>query len=186
MIRDRDTAFARLREHIKNEKTIVHCLASEAVMRAFAKHLDKDPDRWGLAGLLHDIDMEVTGGDLHNHSLKAAGLLEGLGLDEEMLDAIRMHNEGATGEARSTLFQHAMAAGETITGLIYATSLVYPDKKIASIKYKSVRKRMKEKSFAASVNRDIIMECEEIGISLDEFIQISVDAMREVADEIGL
>ncbi len=86
----------------------------------------------------------------------------------------------------TTLFQHALAAGETITGLIYATALVYPDKKIASIKYKSVSKRMKQKAFAASVNRDIIMECEEIGIPLDEFIQISVDAMREVADEIGL
>ena len=182
----RNLALARLREHIKNEKTIVHCLASEAVMRALAKRLDEDSDRWGLTGLLHDIDMEVTGGDLHTHSLEAAGLLEGLSLDEEMLDAIRMHNEDATGEARSTLFQHALAAGETITGLIYATSLVYPDKKIASIKYKSVRKRMKEKAFAASVNRDIILECEEIGIPLDEFIQISVDAMREVSDEIGL
>ena len=72
-------------------------------MRALAKRLGEDPDRWGLTGLLHDIDMEVTGGDLHTHSLKAAGLLEGLGLDEEMLDAIRMHNEGATGEARAIL-----------------------------------------------------------------------------------
>jgi threonine dehydrogenase-like Zn-dependent dehydrogenase len=86
----------------------------------------------------------------------------------------------------SVVFQHALSAGETITGLIYATALVYPDKKIASIKYKSVRKRMKEKAFAASVNRDIILECEEIGIPLDEFIQLSVDAMREVAEEIGL
>ena len=182
----RDLALARLREHIKNEKTIVHCLASEAVMRALAGRLGEDPDRWGLAGLLHDIDMEVTGGDLKRHSLEAETLLEGLGLDEEMQDAIRMHNEGATGMDRSTRFQHALAAGETITGLIYATALVYPDKKIASVKYKSVRKRMKEKAFAASVNRDIIMECEEIGIPLDEFIQLSVDAMRGIADEIGL
>ena len=140
----------------------------------------------GPSGLLHDLDMEVTGGDLHVHALKAAELLEGLDLDLEMLDAIRMHNEGATGEERTTLFQHALAAGETITGLIYATALVYPDKKIASIKYKSVRKRMKEKAFAASVNRDIILECESFGIPLDEFIQLSVDAMREVANEIGL
>ena len=130
--------------------------------------------------------MEVTGGDLKVHALKAAELLDGLGLDREMLEAIRMHNEGASGEARSTLFQHALAAGETITGLIYATALVYPDQKIASVKYKSVNKRMKEKAFAASVNRDIIMECEKTGIPLDEFIQISVDAMREIAGEIGL
>ena len=97
-----------------------------------------------------------------------------------------MHNEMATGKARETEFQHALAAGETITGLIYATALVYPDKKIESVKYKSVRKRMKEKAFAANINRDHILECEKIGIPLDEFIQISVDAMRSVSDEIGL
>ena len=186
MTSNREKAIDRLHEYIKNEKTVIHSLSSEAVLRALATRLDEDVDRWGLTGLLHDIDMEVTGGDPKVHALKAAELLEGLGLDEEMLTAIRMHNEGATGEPRTTRFQHALAAGETITGLIYATALVYPDKKIASVKYKSVRKRMKEKAFAASVNRDIIMECEETGIPLDEFIQIAVDAMREISEEIGL
>lgn len=182
----REKALARLQEHVKNEKTVVHCLASEAVMRALALRLGEDVDRWGLTGLLHDVDVEVTNADPKVHALKAAELLGDFGLDEEMIDAIRMHNDEATGLARSTRFQHALAAGETITGLIYATSLVYPDKKIASIKYKSVRKRMKEKAFAASVNRDHILECEEIGIPLDEFIQLSVDAMRSISDEIGL
>lgn len=186
MALNRNLALERLHEHIKNEKTIVHCLSSEAVLRALAVRLEQDEERWGLTGLLHDIDMEVTGGDPKLHALKAAELVEGLGLDDEMLEAIRLHNEEATGEARSTCFQHALAAGETITGLIYATTLVYPDKKIASVKYKSIRKRMKEKAFAASVNRDIILECEEAGIPLDEFIQLSVDAMREIADDIGL
>lgn len=175
-----------LRSHVKNEKTVAHCLASEAVLRALALRLGEDAQRWGLAGLLHDIDMELTKGDLRTHALKAGELLEGFELDEEMLEAIRLHNEDASGEKRSSTFQHALAAGETITGLIYATALVYPDKKIASVKYKSVRKRMKEKAFAASVNREIILECEHIGLPLDEFIQLSVDAMREVADEIGL
>jgi putative nucleotidyltransferase with HDIG domain len=182
----REEALARLQEHVSNEKTIIHCLASEAVMRALALRLGEDEDRWGLTGLLHDIDMEVTNADPKVHALKAAELLEDFGLDEEMIDAIRMHNDEATGLARATRFQHALAAGETITGLIYATALVYPDKKIASIKYKSVRKRMKEKAFAAGVNRDHILECEEIGIPLDEFIQISVDAMREISESIGL
>lgn len=182
----RDRALARLQEHVKNEKTIVHCLASEAVMRALAVRLGEDEDRWGLTGLLHDIDVEVTNADPRVHALKAEELLEDLGFDEEMFDAIRMHNDEATGLARSTTFQHALAAGETITGLIYATALVYPDRKIASVKYKSVRKRMKEKAFAASVKRDHILECEKIGIPLDEFIQLSVDAMREVSDSIGL
>ncbi len=186
MTEDRDLAVITLRKHISNEKTIVHCLASEAVMRAMAGRLEEDPDRWGLTGLLHDIDVEVTNADPKVHALKAEELLSEFNLDEDMIDAIRMHNDEATGISRSTKFQHALAAGETITGLIYATALVYPDKKIASVKYKSVRKRMKEKAFAASVNRDHILECEKIGIPLDEFIRISVDAMREISDEIGL
>jgi putative nucleotidyltransferase with HDIG domain len=182
----REKAIARLHEHVENQKTIVHCLASEAVMRALARRLGEDEDRWGLTGLLHDIDVEVTNADPKVHALKAEELLEDFRFDKEMLDAIRMHNDHATGIPRSTLFQHALAAGETITGLIYATALVYPDKKIQSVKYKSVRKRMKEKAFAASVNRDHIMECEKIGIPMDEFIQIAVDAMCTVSDEIGL
>jgi predicted hydrolase (HD superfamily) len=132
------------------------------------------------------VDVELSNADPKVHALKAAELLGDFGFDSEMLDAIRMHNDEATGMARSTRFQHALAAGETITGLIYATTLVYPDKKIESVKYKSVRKRMKEKAFAASVNRDHILECEKIGIPLDEFIQISVDAMRGISDYIGL
>ncbi len=182
----REEALARLREHVSHEKTIVHCLASEAVMRALARRLGEDEDRWGLTGLLHDIDVEVTNADPKVHALKAEELLAGFGLDAEMIDAIRMHNDEATGLSRSTTFQHALAAGETITGLIYATTLVYPDKKIASVKYKSVRKRMKEKAFAASVKRDHILECEKIGIPLDEFIQLSVDAMKDISEDIGL
>lgn len=183
---NREKALARLHEYVKNEKTIVHCLASEAVMRSLAGRLGEDEDRWGLTGLLHDIDVEVTNADPGVHALKAEELLADFGLDEEMTDAIRMHNDEATGMPRSTRFQHALAAGETITGLIYATALVYPDKKIASVKYKSVRKRMKEKAFAASVKREHILECEKIGIPLDEFIQLSVDAMRGISGEIGL
>jgi putative nucleotidyltransferase with HDIG domain len=182
----RDQALQRLQEHVKNEKTIIHCLASEAVMRALAGRLGEDQDRWGITGLLHDIDVEVTHADPRVHALKAEELLEDFGLDSEMIDAIRMHNDEATGIPRSTTFQHALAAGETITGLIYATTLVYPEKKIANIKYKSVSKRMKEKAFAASVNRDHIMECEKIGIPLDEFVRLSVDAMREISGSIGL
>lgn len=97
-----------------------------------------------------------------------------------------MHNEKATGLERSTEFQHALAAGETITGLIVATTLVYPDKKLQSVKPKSVRKRMKAKAFAASVKRENIMECEKIGIPIDEFIIICVDAMKSISDKIGL
>jgi putative nucleotidyltransferase with HDIG domain len=165
---------------------IIHSLESEAVMRALARRLGRDEEKWGITGLVHDIDVEVTHADPKVHALKAEELLDEFNLDEDMIDAIRMHNEDATGMERSTEFQHALAAGETITGLIHACTLVYPDKKIASVKYKSIKKRMKEKAFAASVKRENIMECEKIGLTLDEFIQISVDAMKEIGDEIGL
>jgi predicted hydrolase (HD superfamily) len=97
-----------------------------------------------------------------------------------------MHNEMATGLDRTTEFQHALAAGETITGLITATAMVYPDKKVSSVKPKSVTKRMKEKAFAASVKRESIMECEQIGIPLDQFAAISLEAMTGIADDLGL
>jgi predicted hydrolase (HD superfamily) len=97
-----------------------------------------------------------------------------------------MHNEVSAGKERSTKFQHALAAGETITGLIFATTYVYPDRKLTSVKPKSVIKRMKEKIFAASVRRETIMECEKIGIPIEEFAALSVQAMLPIAGEIGL
>ncbi len=182
----RDEALDLLRHYVKNEKMIYHCLSSEAVLRALARRLDRDEEKWALAGLLHDIDVEVTNADPETHSLKARELLADHDVDEDVLDAISMHNEMATGKPRETEFQYALAAGETVTGLIYATALIYPDKKIAMVKPKSIVKRMKEKAFAASVNRDIIMECEKIGIPLDEFVEISLNAMKEIGEDIGL
>ena len=186
MIMTRDQAWDLLERNVKNQKMIFHSISSEAVLKALARRLDRDVDKWGLAGLLHDIDVEVTGADPATHALKAEEILRDFNLDDDILDAIRMHNEEATGEERYTEFQHALAAGETVTGLIYATALVYPDKKIAGVKAKSIVKRMKQKAFAASVSREIIMECEKIGLTLQEFIEISLDAMKEIGGSIGL
>ena len=182
----REEALELLNEYVKDEKMRIHCLSSEAVLRALARRLGEDEEKWGLAGLLHDIDVEVTNADPKRHGLEAENILDGYDLDPEIIDAITMHNEKATGKERNTKFQHALAAGETITGLVYATALVYPDKRIAPVKPKSVVKRMKEKAFAASVNRDHIRECEKIGIPLPEFAELSVNAMKGISDEIGL
>ena len=183
----RDEALKLIKENIKNERTIWHCFASEAVMRAIATRLGEDPEKWAMAGLLHDLDVEITNADPKVHGLIAAKMLEEIGVDSDIVDAIKHHNEEAEGvEPRSKLFHYALSAGETITGLIQATTYVYPDKKIASIKSSSVVKRMKEKAFAASVKRESIRECEKIGIPLNEFAEICVNAMREIADQIGL
>lgn len=165
---------------------IAHCLASEAVMRALAGKLGQNEDAWGQAGLLHDIDVEITNADPYTHGPEGAEMLQKLGIDNDVADAIRMHNEVATGLERTTLFQHALAAGETITGLITATTYVYPDRKVASVKPSSVVKRMKEKAFAASVKRENILECEMIGIPLADFAALSISAMSGIAEEIGL
>lgn len=181
----REEAVNLLEANIKAENMLKHCYASEAVLRAMAARLGENEDEWGIAGLLHDIDVEITNADPYKHGPYAEKLLKGK-VSDAMLDAIVMHNEEATGKERTTRFQHALAAGETITGLITATTLVYPDKKIASVKPKSVTKRMKQKAFAASVKRENILECEAIGIPLAEFAELSINAMRNISDKLGL
>ena len=181
----REEAVRMLEENIASESMRRHCYASEAVMRALARRLGRGEEEWGIAGLLHDIDVEITHADPLTHGPYAARLLDGK-VTPGALDAIVMHNEMATGKERTTEFQHALAAGETITGLITATALVYPDKKVASVKVKSITKRMKEKAFAASVKRENILECEKIGIPIDEFAELSLRAMQEVSNLVGL
>jgi uncharacterized protein len=182
----RQQAVDLLHQYVKNERMLNHCYASEAVMRALARRLEQNEDQWGIAGLLHDLDVEMVNADLNVHGLEAEKILRERGAEPDIIDAVKMHNEKAAGKTRSTPFHHALAAAETITGLIVATAMVYPDKKIASVKPKSVIKRMKEKAFAASVNRDYILECERIGVSLEEFVQISLQSMTEISDQLGL
>ena len=182
MLLPREQALALLHQYIKNERMINHSLASEAVLKALARRLGRDEEKWGQAGLLHDLDVEVTHADPYVHGLETARLLSEMGLDEDVVEAIKLHNEMAANIPRTSEFHHALAAGETITGLITATSLVYPDKKVSSVKPKSVIKRMKEKAFAASVKRENILECELIGIPLEEFAELAINAMAEISD----
>lgn len=181
----REKAVKLLNENISSENMLKHCYASEAVLRGIAKKLGENEEEYGIAGLLHDIDVEITHADPFTHGPYAEKILKGK-ITDEMLDAIVMHNEVATGKNRTTRFQHALAAGETITGLITATTLVYPDKKIALVKPQSVIKRMKQKAFAASVKRENIMECEKIGIPLNEFVEISIRSMSAISGVLGL
>ena len=184
-MKPRQYYFDLLSKHVKNPKMIAHSLASEAVLKALAKRFNEDENAWGIAGLLHDIDVEFTEGDSMRHGPEGAELLKAEGLPDDVVNAILMHNEMATGKERETLFQHALAAGETITGLIFATAMVYPDRKITSVKTKSIVKRMKEKAFAASVNRDTILECEKIGIPIGEFAELSLEALKPIEEELG-
>lgn len=183
----REKALELLRAHVNNENLIKHCLASEAVMSALAARLGGDPALWALAGLLHDIDAELTAGDPARHTLEAERILKEHALPAALIEAVKMHNEAAhAGKKRSEAFHLALAAGETVTGLITATALVYPDRRLASVKTSSVVKRMKDKRFAASVDRRIILECELLGLKLEEFVELSLGAMRAIAADLGL
>ncbi len=182
---DRSEAWDLLNSRVKEDYLIKHSLASEAIMRALAKKLGHDEELWGITGLLHDLDFSETKDDPQRHALVTAEILEGK-LAEEAVVAIKRHNAEMLGLTRETVFDLALTAAETITGLIVATTLVYPDKKLASVKPKSVTKRMKEKAFAAKVNRDHIRLCEEFGVPLPEFAALSVEAMRGISDQLGL
>ena len=183
---NRNEALSLLKKYVKNQNMIKHSLATEAVMLALADKLGEDREKWALAGLLHDLDVEITDSNPKRHAMETVEILGEYDLDDDIIDAIARHNEEACDKMRCSIFHHALAAGETITGLITATTLVYPDKKLASVKVKSITKRMKARAFAASVNRDTIRECEKIDIPLNEFAEISLNAMRSISDELGL
>ncbi len=182
---NREQTLKLLHEYLENENMIKHSLASEAVMRELAGHLGEDREKWGLAGLLHDLDVEKQP-DLKYHTKETVTLLSQCGVMPEIIDAVAMHNEKAHDRKRSTLFQHALAASETITGLVIATALVYPDKKLSSVKPKSVRKRFKEKAFARGANKAIIAECKHLGLTVNEFCDLSLQALQNIAEDLGL
>jgi len=182
----RERALELIEQYLEAESIRKHCLASEAIMRALAPRFGEDPELWGLVGLLHDLDYNETRDRMDQHTIITGEILRAHGAREPVIEAIQSHNAENLGITRNKPVHLALTAAETITGLIVATALVYPDKKLASVKPKSVRKRMKEKEFARSVNRDHIRLCEQLGMSLDEFIEVSLDAMRGISDRLGL
>ncbi|SDO39369.1 HDIG domain-containing metalloprotein [Desulforhopalus singaporensis] len=183
---DRQEGLELLKAHVASRNLVNHCLAAEAVLRATAQKLGEDVEKWGLAGLLHDLDVE-TQTDLDTHTRETVEILEKIGVNSEIVEAVRLHNTQAwPGEKRTSPFHHAVAAGETITGLIIAAALVNPARKLSAVKPKSVKKRYKEKAFARGADREIIAECELAGIPLAEFCELSLAAMQDIAGEIGL
>ena len=182
---NRQEALESIKENVENENLIKHMLATEAIMSALAKRFGENEAEWGLAGLLHDIDVELTEGDMTTHSKLGADLARDLGASEAIAIAILCHNE-THGVPPKTIMEKALLYADPLTGLITAAVLVRPDKKIASLEVKSVRKWFKEKSFAAGANREQIAKCSDIGLELDEFIAIGLAAMQGIASELGL
>ncbi|MFA5021983.1 MAG: HD domain-containing protein [Patescibacteria group bacterium] len=187
---DRQQAYILLTEHMKNPANLNHSRESEVIMRALAKRLGENEEVWGNLGLLHDIDWEY-GESVHCRQCRE--ILSRAGFDNDFIETVVSHGYGfaalgpdLASQQRTTKLQHLLAAAETITGLIYACALVRPDKKLESVEVSSIKKKMKDKSFAANVNRDIIRECEQADIILDDFIALSLQAMKEIAPELGV
>ena len=154
-------------------------------MRALARRFGEDGDEWGFTGLLHDIDVELTEGDMSSHSKLGADLARELGASEAMAHAILCHNE-MHGVPLETKLDKALFCADPLTGLITAAALIRPDKKLAALEANSVKKRFKEKGFAAGANREQIALCSEIGLELDEFIELGLEAMQRIAIRLGL
>jgi len=182
----REEGLKILKENLSNQNLIKHCLAVEAIMRALARHFQEDEEKWGLAGLLHDIDYEKVKNDLSQHSLVGAKMLEELGVDKDICQAVKVHNE-AHGIPPKTLLEKALFVTDPLTGLIVAATLVLPSKKITDLTTENVLNRFKEKAFARGANREIIKKCEEyLNLSLEDFVKIGLEAMQEISNDLNL
>ena len=181
---NREEILDSIHGNVQDKNMIKHMLATEAIMRALAKKLGEDEEEWGITGLIHDIDMELVEGDMSSHSKLGADIAQELGASETMAHAILCHNE-AHGGPRETKLDKALFCADPLSGLITAAALVRPDK-LSGLTTKSVMKRFREKSFAAGVNREQVAQCQEIGLELEEFINLGIEAMREIASDLGL
>lgn len=181
----KEEAVELMKSRLANENLRKHVLAVEAVMRGLARRLGEDEDLWGLAGILHDIDYEETKGDPQRHSAVGAQLLREMGLEEEVVQAVRAHNP-RHGDPRETPMAKALYSADPLTGLIVAAALVHPDKKLSAIDPQFVMKRFGEKAFARGANREAIRSCSELGLGLEEFIEIGLSSMRGISGVLGL
>jgi putative nucleotidyltransferase with HDIG domain len=186
----RADALALMHEYTASDSLRKHMLSVEAAMRAYAEHFGEDPERWGLAGLIHDFDYERFPNAAHSpteeHPSQGVKLLRERGWPEDILQAILGH-AAYTNVARETRMARALFAVDELTGLITATALVKPTKSVHDVDARSVRKKMKDKAFAKGVSReDVMVGVQELGVDLDQHIQFVIDAMRREAGAIGL
>jgi len=182
-IMDREPAHAFARERCLKETTYRHLISVEGVMRSLARRFDEDDDLWGLTGLFHDLDQDHTGDDGAQHARLAAGWLREAGVDERVVNGVLAH---AYEQYRTDLMSTAVVHADAVAGLLVAAALVRPERSVG-MKVSSVKKKLKERSFAPGVNRDEVTDVEaSLGLPLDEFLAVSIEGLQEVAIEIDL
>jgi putative nucleotidyltransferase with HDIG domain len=176
-------ARALVKDKTDKDITVRHLISVEGVMRALARRLGEDEDRWALAGLFHDLDQDQTGEDLSRHAYLAAEWLRQAGVEEPVVNAVLAH---AHEQYRTDLMARAVVHADAIAGLLVAAALVRPERS-AGMKVSSVKKKLKEKAFAPGVNREEVYGAEAVlGLSLDEFVAVGIEGVQQVAPDIGL
>lgn len=180
---NRDEALALVKKRVDNKNLIKHMLACEACMRGMAKRFGEDEDRWGIAGLLHDLDYPETVSDPSRHGFVTVEILREMGLEEDVLNAILAHPGHKKLE---TLMEKSLYSVDPLTGLIVAAVLMHPEKKISYADTDFIMRRFKERRFAAGANRKQISAISDTGVSLEEFIGICIESMKGIAGELGL
>lgn len=183
---ERKSAEKILKQNIENPNLIKHSLAVEAAMKELADHFGKDKEKWGICGLLHDIDYQKTKDEPEMHSKKGREMLKELGLSRDIYEAVFTHNE-AHGVEPQSLMAKALYCVDPLTGLIVAATLVLPSKKLSDLEVENVLNRFKDKSFARGANREVIKKCNEyLDLSLKDFVGITLLAMKKISDKLGL
>ena len=181
----RQQALEIVRNHVKNEALVKHMLCVEAVMRSYAENLGEDVELWGLAGLLHDFDWEIHP-TIEEHPLAGLSILREAGVPDAVLEAIAGHADH-TGVPRVTQLAKALFACDEITGLITAVALVRPSRSLYDLQASSVRKKWKDKSFAAGADRDVMTQgAVEFGVDLWQHVDFAIKAMRNIAKDLDL
>lgn len=179
----RSDALALLSRHGVYGHLLEHSLAAEAVLKSLASHLEENEELWSLTGLLHDLDFPTTAAAPAEHGLMVADILADL-MPGEAIQAIKCHNGEMNGNPPQCKFDYALRCGESVTGLIAAAALMRPTR-YDGMNVKSIRKKFKDKAFAANVSRKNILECEQTGISLDDFLALAIEAMARLDAERG-
>ena len=180
---ERDEALELVKKNLSNINLVKHCLAVEACMRDLAKKFDQDVEIWGLAGLLHDLDYDTTFNDPDSHALKTAEMLQEYNLPDEIIHAIKAHNQKVEMKSKMDI---ALFTADPTTGFIIACALMHPDKKLRSLDLRFLQKRFKEKSFARGANREHMKESAKLGLELDDFLVTCLKAMQHIDVELGL
>jgi len=181
----RNDAVSLVKKNVTKRNVVYHMLAVEAIMRSVAKHFGEDEQKWGLIGILHDVDYEKTEATPEKHSLLTEEILKGI-VPDELIKAIKTHNFKYTGVMPETRMEKALIASDAISGLLVACALVMPSKKLADLKAETVAKKFKDKDFARGAERERILVCEEIGIPREQFFEIALNGLKSAAAEIGL